>query len=269
MLEYPSFQFSNCICLAYKIIQVNISDKGRTMSKKSFVEFADVFFVSDDDSLDLSNSVPMTTSLGSMSAGTIGYQLIDAFEQLETNDTENPLATNWSLIDRKLQLAHLESTIKHLRSDILKEYEIFGLTTNACTKVIKILELTNEWIPICADDLNCVNFAVYLVESNAYAQSLINPSLTLEELLISTNVNQELAELWKSLQADRDHIALLLKTESEHSLEQKEQIKALVENLDKRCDNNLSIFSANEKLCELIKNLKGENLAFFSRLKDF
>ena len=237
------------------------------MTKKSFLEFADVFFVSDDDSLDLGHQVPSTVEPVPSS---IDHKSVDHFDILEGDQSDTPSSMeNWSLRDRKLQLTHLETTIKHLKADILIEHDIFGLTTNGLGKAIKILDLTNEWIPICSDDLNCVNFAVYLVEANAYVQSLINPSLSFEEMLALTNPNQERAELWRELQAERDHIALLFKTESEHSLEQKEQLRNLIDSLDRKCDYNLSIFSNNEKLCELIKKLKDENLAFFSRLEDF
>lgn len=226
------------------------------MSKKSFVEFADVFFVSDEESLDLGNTSPVTGNTISI---------------LNEDSSESNLDTleNWSLRDRRLQLSHLETTIKHLRSEILAEYDIFGLTIESLGKALTILELTTEWIPICSDDLNCVNFAVYLLESSAYVQGIIGTNIYDELLIEKANHNQELADLWKRLQIEKEHITLLLKTESEHTLDQKEHILELISKLDESCENSLSIFKGNEKLCDLLKKLKLENLDFLNRLKDF
>lgn len=226
------------------------------MSKKSFVEFADVFFVSDEESLDLGNTSPVTGNTISI---------------LNEDSSESNLDTleNWSLRDRRLQLSHLETTIKHLRSEILAEYDIFGLTIESLGKALTILELTTEWIPICSDDLNCVNFAVYLLESSAYVQGIIGTNIYDELLIEKANHNQERADLWKRLQIEKEHITLLLKTESEHTLDQKEHILELISKLDESCENSLSIFKGNEKLCDLLKKLKLENLDFLNRLKDF
>ncbi len=227
------------------------------MSKKTFAEFADVFFVSDDEALDLSDTNLTTANTMSI---------------LSENDSENnnlEALDDWSLRDRRLQLIHLETTIKHLRSELLTEYEIFGLTLMGLSRVSKILELTNQWIPICSEDLNCINFAVYLLESNAHAQSLVGANIYDDLLLEKANQNQELFDLWKRLQGEKDHIALLLKTESEYTLDQKEQILGLISDLENSCDYNLSVFTDNEKFCELLKKIKQENFDFLNRLKDF
>lgn len=245
------------MCLTYKTNLVNIIYRECIVKKKSFVEFADVFFVSDDEAIDLGNADPNVDTITKSN---------ESFDLLENeSQADGSKIVDWSIRDRKLQLIHLETTIKHLRTEILSEYEIFGLTTNSLGKIVKILELTNEWIPICSEDLNCINFAAYLVESNAHAQSLIvlGSNENFEHLIHKASQNQELADLWKDLQLERDQIVLLLKTESEHSPEQKEHIKDLVSKLDKRCEDSLSIFTNNEKLCDLLKALKSENLAFF------
>ncbi len=232
------------------------------MSKKEFSDFADVFFMDQKSTDETSVSNPM---------------ILDSCDMFDTENTSeyttNPesvdmVCEQWTMVDRAFQIKHLETRLKHLRQEIMSEYDVFGLTANVVSMIVDVIGLIEEWKPICVENLQSLDFAVYLVETDAYVRGLIGDLSDISVILENTADCQKLVDCWKELQNHRDTLAMKLKEEHEFNSEQKEILTNEIYALITLCDQYSTIFSENKKLCVMISQIKDTCNTYFSRLKD-